>query len=424
MTEDYYPRLADKLLQERLQSAGAVLIEGPKWCGKTSTAERQAKSILYMQDPDQRIQNQHAAEVQPSLLLQGDTPRLLDEWQEAPVLWDAVRHSVDRRGGAAGQYILTGSAVPADDHIRHSGTGRFARLLMRPMSLFESEDSSGSISLRQLFDRQTEVGTISQLSLEQLAYVTARGGWPASIKKSEKDALQQVINYVDLVVRADVARVDTVRRSPERVRALLRSLARNVGTMASISTIRNDLSRSEGGTEISDKTITQYMRVLQRIFVTEDMPAWNPVLRSRTAIRTSPKRYFVDPSVPVAVFALTPDRLLQNLEYFGFLFESLCVRDLRIYAQAIDGEVYHYRDKNDLEADAVVVLKDGRWGAVEIKLGSRDIEEGAKHLLKLQEKIDTERMPGPSFLMVLTGGQYGYTRQDGVHIVPIGTLRD
>lgn len=424
MKTDYYPRLADKLLKVRLKSAGAVLIEGPKWCGKTSTAERQAKSALYMQDPDRIAQNLRAADLQPSLLLKGEVPRLLDEWQAAPVLWDAVRHSVDRRGGAAGQYILTGSAIPAAGSVMHSGTGRFARIRMRPMSLFESGDSTGTVSLSSLFDGQLEVGVISELSLEQLAYVIARGGWPASVQSTEKTALQRVRDYVDMIAHTDISRVDDVQRDPQRVQALLRSLARNVGTMSSIAAIRDDIATSEGGNTISDKTITQYIRALQRIFVTEDLPAWTPVLRSRTAIRTSPKRYFVDPSVPVAVFALTAERLLDNLEYFGFLFESLCVRDLRVYAQAVDGNVYHYHDKNGLEADAVVVLRDGRWGAIAMKLGSRDIEEGARHLLKLQEKIDTKRMSKPSFLMVITGGQYGYTRKDGVHVVPIGTLRE
>lgn len=423
MEQNYYPRLADGLLQNRLESAGAVLIEGPKWCGKTTTAECAAGSAIYLQDPRHTREYLLAADLEPSILLEGAVPRLIDEWQMAPVLWDAVRYSVDRRGGAAGQYILTGSAVPADDSVMHSGTGRFARLLMRPMSLFESMESSGQVSLGKLFEGQERVRAISNLSVEHLASVIARGGWPASIGESENAALQRVVNYIDMIARTDISRVDDVRRDPQRVYALLRSLARNTGTMASIASICDDISMSEGGTEITDKTITQYLRALSRIFVTEDMQAWNPVLRSKTAIRTSPKRYFIDPSLPVAVFALTPKRLLEDLQYFGFLFESLCVRDLRIYAQAIDGNVYHYHDKNDLEADAVVVLRDGRWGAVEIKLGSREIEKGAANLLKLRRKIDTEKMQAPSFLMVLTGGQYGFTREDGVHIVPIGTLR-
>jgi len=354
------------------------------------------------------------------LLLKGENPRLIDEWQMAPVLWDAVRFEVDKRGDA-GQFILTGSAVPADNVTAHTGTGRFARILMRPMSLYESKESNGTISLTDLFNGIHDTESVSDLTIEQIAFAICRGGFPASIGKSDKTALRMPVEYVESIINQDISRVDGIEKNPGRVRLLLRSLARNIATQASIQTILNDVEATE--TSISDKTISTYYNALRRIFVIEPMPAWSPSLRSKTAIRTSPKHFFVDPSIATAVMRINPDGVLQDFGYFGFLFESLCARDVRIYAQHNDGEVFHYRDKSGLEADLIVQLRDGRWGAIEVKLGNKQIEEAAKNLLKLKERIDTGKMREPSFLMVLTGGQFAFRRKDSVLIVPVGCLR-
>lgn len=423
MENKYLKRIADRVLQERLAASGAVLIEGPKWCGKTRTALENSKSHLFMQDPDKAVSYLKAADTKPSLLLKGDTPRLLDEWQTAPVLWDAVRFMVDQRG-KSGQFILTGSAVPKDNVVQHTGTGRISRLLMRPMSLYESMESNGSVSLKALFDGETEIDNFSTLTIEQIAFTIVRGGWPASIGESEKIALRHAIDYVEAIINADVSRVDGIEKNPVRVRALLRSLSRNISTLATIRTIHDDIAMGDADESISEKTISQYLGALDRIFVTENLPAWNPALRSKTAIRTSPKRQFVDPSIAAAVMRLTPSRLLEDFNYFGFLFESLCDRDLRIYAEAIDGQVFHYRDGSGLEADAVIALNDGRWAAVEVKLGSKEIEDAAVHLLELKNKVNTEKMREPSFLMILTGTEIAYRREDGVYVVPLGCLKD
>jgi predicted AAA+ superfamily ATPase len=417
----YLPRISDKLLQAQLKASGAVLIEGAKWCGKTSTARKSSNSVLFMQDPDHTSSYINIADTKPSLLLKGEAPRLIDEWQMAPVLWDAVRFEVDKRG-LTGQFILTGSAVPSDGVTAHTGTGRIARLHMRPMSLYESEDSSGAVSLHKLFNGDQEIECISTLSIEQIAYLICRGGWPAAVKQSTETALQMSANYAEAVINMDVQRVDNIEKNPERVRMLLRSLARNISTSASIATIKNDIEATD--TSISEKTIMTYLNALRRIFVVEDLPAWQPLLRSKTAIRTSHKRHFVDPSVATAVMRAHPESILADFEYFGFLFESLCTRDIRIYAQSNDGDVFHYRDKSELEADMIVRLRDGRWAAIEVKLGSSQIEEAAKNLLRLQQKIDTDKMNKPSFLMIITGGQYAYRRSDGVLVVPVGCLKD
>lgn len=423
MENKYLKRIADRVLQERLAASGAVLIEGPKWCGKTRTALENSKSHLFMQDPDKAVSYLKAADTKPSLLLKGDTPRLLDEWQTAPVLWDAVRFMVDQRG-KPGQFILTGSAVPKDNVVQHTGTGRISRLMMRPMSLYESMESNGSVSLKALFDGETEIDNFSTLTIEQISLAIVRGGWPASIGESEKIALRHAIDYVEAVINADVSRVDGIEKNPVRVRALLRSLSRNISTLATIRTIHDDIAMGDADESISEKTISQYLGALDRIFVTENLPAWNPALRSKTAIRTSPKRQFVDPSIAAAVMRLTPSRLLDDFNYFGFLFESLCDRDLRIYAEAIDGQIFHYRDGSGLEADAVIALNDGRWAAVEVKLGSKEIEDAAVHLLELKDKVNTEKMREPSFLMILTGTEIAYRRDDGVYVVPLGCLKD
>ena len=415
----YLPRICDSELQDALVAMGAVLIEGAKWCGKTSMAAHAAKSVLFMQDPDNARSYQQIADTKPSLLLKGENPRLIDEWQMSPVLWDAVRYEVDKRG-QTGQFILTGSAVPADNLTAHTGTGRFARIIMRPMSLYESNESNGAVSLADLFDGKHEIEGVSDLSIEQIAFVVCRGGFPATIDKPDKTALRMSVDYVEAIINQDISRVDGIEKNPARVRLLLRSLARNIATMASVQTILKDVESAE--ISISDKTFMEYYNALRRIFVIEPMPAWSPSLRSKTAIRTSPKHHFVDPSIAAAVMRINPAGVLQDFEYFGFLFEALCVRDVRVYAQNNDGDVFHYRDKNGLEADMIVQLHDGRWGAIEVKLGNNQIEQAAENLLKLKAKIDTDKMCPPSFLMILTGGQYAYRRKDGVLIVPIGCL--
>ena len=417
----YLPRLSDKRLRLLLEAMGAVLIEGAKWCGKTSSARQHASSVLYLQEPDRRRAYMNLADTQPSILLQGETPRLLDEWQDAPVLWDAVRFEVDRRN-KKGQFILTGSAVPLDDEVWHSGAGRIARLKMRPMSLFESGESSGVISLSALFNGEDMDANFSQVTVEHYAHLICRGGWPASVGVSDATSMLTARSYVDAIIHKDTHRVDGVTKNPDRVRLLLRSLARNLTTLASAQTIINDVAANESS--MTDKTFSQYMTALQRIFVVENMSAWQPSLRSKTAIRTSEKRLFVDPSIATAVLHVKPDVLLKDFEYFGFLFEALCARDLRIYAETLDGRVYHYRDKTGLEADMIVQLDDGRWAAVEVKMGNKQIEEAAANLLKLKEKVNTEKMGVPSFLMVLTAGEMAYRRTDGVWVVPLGCLRD
>jgi len=423
----YRKRVVDSLLADKLEAVGAVLIEGPKACGKTTTAEQQAKSILYMDDPDRISQNLQLAETNIKMLLRGDTPRLIDEWQIAPQLWDAIRFEVDHRGND-GQFMLTGSAVPVDDSkIHHTGTGRFSWLTMRPMTLWESGESTGEVSLGRLFENPEMVEGESHLSMEDVALATCRGGWPRAMnKKSEKAALEQAKEYYEAITRSDISRVDGVSRDEQRAKRLMRSYARLQGTMAPIPTIVEDLKTNEPD-GMSDETVASYIRALKKIFVIEDMEAWNPNLRSKTAIRTSDNRYFVDPSLAAAALGMGPNDLMNDLNTFGLLFETLCVRDLRVYAEAQDGKVYHYRDKNGLECDAVVHLRNGSYGLIEIKIGGAElIKDGAANLKTLADKIDTTKMKKPSFLMVLTGiGEYAYKRpEDGVLVVPIGCLKD
>ncbi len=417
---NYISRVSDELLKILLESTGAVLVEGAKWCGKTQSSLQIANSVVYFQDPDEGPGYLAMADAKPSLLLEGDPPLLLDEWQMAPVVWDAVRFAVDKRG-LMGQFILTGSATPRDNVTSHSGTGRIARMIMRPMSLFESQESNGSVSLRDLFDGKTDIASKSTLTIEHISHAICRGGWPAAVT-SEKQPARIAMNYVDAIINFDIQRVDGIEKDPERVRVLLQSLARNISTMATSKTIMEDMQVNEAS--ITDKTLSSYLNALRRIFVIEDVPAWQPSLRSRTAIRTTNKRQFVDPSIATAAMRTNAKGILHDFETFGFLFESLCTRDLRVYAQANDGEVFHYRDKSELECDLVVKLHDGRWAAVEVKLGMRQIDEAAANLIKLSERIDKEKMNSPSFLMVITGGQVSYKRDDGVLVVPIGCLRD
>lgn len=419
-TPNYIARISDNLIESLLDSTGAVLVEGAKWCGKTQSSLQRANSVIYMQDPDEGPGYLAMADTKPSLLLEGTPPLLIDEWQMAPVIWDAVRFAVDKRG-VWGQFILTGSATPEDNATAHSGTGRIARMLMRPMSLFESKESNGKVSLKDLFNGKMDIETKSNLSIEQIALAICRGGWPAAVV-SGKESPRTSINYVDAVINMDIQRVDGTEKDPERARALLQSLARNISTLATSKTIMGDVQANE--TSITTKTLNSYLNALRRLFVIEDVPAWQPSLRSKTAIRTSHKRQFVDPSIATAVMRTNAKGILKDFGTFGFLFESLCTRDLRVYAQANDGEVFHYRDKSGLESDLIIKLHDGRWAAVEVKLGMKQIDEAADNLLKLGNKVDAEKMNPPSFLLVLTGGKVAYRRTDGVLVIPIGCLKD
>ena len=423
--KEYKKRIADKLLKYRLEEVGAVLIEGPKWCGKTTTAEQQAKSVLYMADPDNQKSYIEMADLRIKMLLKGDNPRLIDEWQIIPQIWDAIRFDVDHRG-EEGLYVLTGSAVPAStENIHHAGTGRFAWITMRTMTLWESGESTGEVSLAELFRGNPDIAGFNKLNIEDIAYVICRGGWPSSVSKNRRAALRQAYDYYDAVVKTDISRVDEVSRNSERTKLLLRSYARSQGGQVSIGAIRQDMMANDDET-LADKTVQSYIGALKKIFVIEDMPAWNPNLRSKTAIRSADTRYFVDPSIAVAALGLGPEDLVNDLETFGLLFETLCVRDLRVYADALDGMVYHYRDKNGLECDAVIHLRNGAYGLVEIKLGgAAAIEKGASTLMELASKIDTTKMKVPAFLMVLTAvGDYAYQRKDGIYVVPVGCLKD
>ncbi|MCQ2314522.1 MAG: DUF4143 domain-containing protein [Bacteroidales bacterium] len=423
---EYRRRIADVLLSEKLEAMGAVLIEGPKYCGKTTTALQHAKSVLFMADPEKKDQNITLVTTNIGKLLSGDAPRLIDEWQIAPKLWDAVRFEVDKRG-EDGQFILTGSAVPpSNDDIFHTGTGRFSWLTMRTMSLWESGDSSGEVSLSELFKDPSVVDGTSSIDINKLAFLICRGGWPqATQKKTDKAALMQAKEYYKAVTRSDISRVDDVTRDSQRAERLMRSYARLQGAQATVGTILADIKVNDEDT-LNENTIYSYINALKKIFVIEDVPAWNPNLRSKTAIRTSDTRYFTDPSIATASLGLGPEELLDDLETMGLMFEILCIRDLRVYADAIDGTVYHYRDKSGLECDAVIHKRNGTYGLVEIKLGGdANINDGAKNLLRLSEKIDTDRMKKPSFMMILTGvGDYAYRRTDDVLVVPIGCLKD
>jgi predicted AAA+ superfamily ATPase len=430
MKPDYLPRIVDKILAERLNAVGAVLIAGPKWCGKTTTAEQQAKSVLKLQDPDKTKGYLATAEVKPSLLLKGKNPRLIDEWQMAPVLWDAVRNAVDERGEES-MFILTGSTTVDESTIMHSGTGRISRMVMYPMSLYESMESNGHISLESLFQNPgLDIdGATSELSLEDLVFAACRGGWPSSLhKRTEKAALFEAQNYVANICDSDASTVDGVKRSPERVKAVLQSYARNISTLATDKTLLEDVSSNY--TDVSEPTLFSYLNALERLYVIEDVPAWRPAIRSATAMRSSKKKEFTDPSIATAAFALSPEALLQDLNTFGFIFECLCIRDLKVYSSALGGRVSYYRDRYGLEADCVLHLADSRYALIEFKLGSREIEEGAAHLIELKRLIQAAneekraRLREPDLLIIMTGGEMAYTRNDGVKIIPIGALKN
>ena len=423
---EYRPRIADQLLAESLEALGAVLVQGTKWCGKTTTSVHHANSVLYMDDPTQKAQNLALAQTNIKQLLAGATPRVIDEWELAPELWDAARFEVDHRDEHVGQFIFTGSAVPKEkdkEKMFHSGAGRFDWITMRPMSLWESGDSTGNVSITDLFDGAMPEGT-SSIDLDRLAFLTCRGGWPGALTLSENAALHVSRAYLKAVVNSDINRVDDVKRDPDLMLRIIRSLARNQGEQIPYTTIRADVINNEK-VQLSDDTVESYVKVLKKIFLEEDMRAWNPNLRSKTAIRTTDTRYFVDSSIATAALGLGPKDLINDLIDFGFYFETLAVRDLRVYADALDGEVFHYRDKNGLECDAVLHRRNGSYGLIEIKIGGADnIEKGAKTLKDLASKIDTTKMKAPSFMMVVTGiGQYAYRRPDGVCVVPIGCLK-
>lgn len=425
--KNYRRRIMDTLLEKKLQAKGAVLIEGPKWCGKTTTAEEIATSKIMLAKPDIKEHFKSLLEIDTDAALAGETPMLIDEWQTVPKLWDAVRYTVDHRH-AMGQFILTGSAVPdkdAEKEREHSGTGRFAWLTMRPMTLFESGESNGTVSLGELFQAPEKILQKNALKLSDIAFLICRGGWPIAVGLPEEAALEQAFDYYDAVTKEDVTNVDGVKRASERVQRLMRAYARHQGTQASIATLKGDLKNNDT-TTLDEDTISSYLDALRKIFVVEDMPAWNPNLRSKTAIRTTDTRYFVDPSIATAALGLGPTDLMNDLNSMGFFFEVMCVRDLRVFAEALNGKVYHYRDKSGLECDAVVHLRNGQYGLIEIKLGGDSlIKEGAKTLNELANQVDTTRMKSPAFKMILTAtGEYAYRRpEDGIYVVPIGCLR-
>lgn len=425
--DGYRHRIMDVLLKKKLEAKGAVLIEGPKWCGKTTTAEQMAVSKVMLARTDVKNNFRSLLEIDTDAALAGAPPMLIDEWQTVPKLWDAVRYTVDQRR-KMGQFILTGSSVPdkdAEQEIEHSGTGRFAWLTMRPMSLFESGESNGSVSLGDLFVTSKNILGKNSLLLKDIAFLICRGGWPMAIDLPEEAALEQAFDYYDAVTKEDITKVNGIKRASEKVQRLMRAYARHQGTQASIATLKEDLKSNDMGT-IDDDTIASYLDALRKIFVVEDMPAWNPNLRSKTAIRTTNTRYFVDPSIATAALGIGPADLINDLNTMGFLFETMCVRDLRVYAEALNGKVYHFRDKKGLECDAVIHLRNGQYGLIEIKLGGETlINDGVETLNSLENQIDTIHMKAPAFKMILTAtGDYAYRRpNDGTYIVPVGCLK-
>ena len=421
----YKQRISDRILKRKVLGKGAVLIEGPKWCGKTTTAKQLAKSVLDLGDSSVLRQSVQLIELSPKTLLEGKTPRLIDEWQALPPIWDSIRSEVDKRGEPS-QFILTGSSVlPEADETIHSGTGRYAYIKMRPMSLYESGESNGKVSLADLFDDKPFETQTNDLTIDDITNLTCRGGWPWATLISKEVALDQAFDYVDSVVNKDIQRVDGVKRSPERAKLLLRSYARNISQQVPLSTIRKDMLANDSST-LDEDTVTDYIKALKKLFVIEDLEAWNPNLRSKAAIRTTDTRHFVDPSIGTASLGLGPKDLINDLKSFGFFFEVMVVRDLRVYAEALDGKLYHYRDSTGLECDTVLHRRNGSYALMEVKLGGKDlIDEGAANMLKLSKSIDTDRMPAPSFMAVIIGvGQYAYQREDGVYVIPIGCLKD
>ena len=421
---EYKKRIADEILRKRLGAIGAVLIEGPKWCGKTTTAMQQANSILFMQDSSNAAMINQMADIGPKLLLEGDTPRLLDEWQVAPELWDAVRFEVYMRN-APGQFILTGSAVPMLKSTAHTGTGRIWRMTMRPMSLYESGDSTGEVSLEALFLGKFNDVVKNKLDFDDISYLICRGGWPMAMQQTKEDALMNAYAYYDGVVNSDLSRADGVLRNPQNVDLLLRSYARMIGSQSTLTNIRADMKIVDEQ-ELDINTVRSYIETLKKIFVVEELSGWNPNIRSKNAIRTSPTRYFVDPSIAVAALNLGPGNLANDLNTMGFFFENMCIRDLRVYADGLNGSLYKYRDKYGLECDAVLTLRNGQYALIEIKLGgTKAVEEGAEALNKLEKLITEKGYNPPTFKMIITGNNpYGYRRKDGIYQIPIGCLKN
>ncbi len=429
---DYLPRIADKILKDRLEAFGAVLIEGPKWTGKTTTAEQQAKSVLKMQDPDNSEEYLATAAAKPSLLLNGDKPKLIDEWQDAPVIWDAVRTAVDNNGGIPGQYILTGSNTIDKKKIKHTGTGRISSMQMHPMSLWESGDSSGAVSVKELFDQPDHDidGAAGRLDIPDLIRVACRGGWPVTLKLTEKASMLTAKDYVNSICKTDISTVDGKERNPKIAMQIMRSYARNISTLAKKTSILADVTAS-GGISVSMETFDDYIRALEKLFVICDIDAWCPAIRSKTALRSGPKRCFPDPSIAVAALGTNAQALETQLKTFGFIFEQMCIRDLRAYTAESGGSISYYRDRYGLEADLVLHLEDGRYALIECKLGSNEIEEGARHLLQIRRLIQEHNaaekqvpLREPDLLVILTGGKMAYTRQDGVKVIPLAALKD
>ena len=418
--EKYIPRIIDKEIDDLLKIMGAVLIEGCKWCGKSTTGAKHAKSIIELQNPNNQEEYNQINNTKPSLFLNGEKPRMFDEWQMYPVIWDAIRTDVDHTG-LKGQYILTGSARPQEGTTMHTGTGRISRVLMRPMSLYESGESTGEVSLMDLFNN-LDISGESKLSLEDIASIIVRGGWPVAINIKEDIKYRISKEYIKSLIHEEVKNIDGVERNPEKMQSVLRSLSRNIATPVSKATLVNDV-KNNFDNEVSRPTLNDYINTLEKLYVVEEIKATNLNLRSKYAIRTTSKKIFVDPSIATATLEITPNDLLNDLNTFGFMFESLCLRDLEIYSQSHGGNITFYRDENDFEIDAILKLSNGKWGAIEIKLGAGYIDEAAKNLLKLKENINEKATP-PSFLMVLTASNYSYRRNDGVYVVSIGTLKD
>lgn len=417
----YLPRIVDKEIKELMEIMGAVLIEGCKWCGKSTTGVYHSKSIVEFQNPDQKQEYDEIKNTKPSLFLNGEKPRMFDEWQMYPIVWDTIRTDVDHTR-LKGQYILTGSAKPKEDEIMHTGTGRISRLLMRPMSLYESGESTGEVSFEDILNGK-DISGVSKLSLEDLASVIVRGGWPVSIEIKGDAQYRIAKEYVKSLIHEEVKTIDGVERNPEKMKIVLRSLARNISTQVSNSTIESDV-KNNFNDDISRPTLLDYLNTLEKLFVIEEVKATNLNFRSKYAIRTKPKKYFVDPSIATAILEITPQDLINDLKTFGFMFESLCIRDLNVYTQSYGGDITFYRDEKDFEVDAIFRTASGKWGAIEIKLGAGYIEEAAQNLLKFKERVDTEKCGEPSFLIVLTGASYSYKREDGIYVVSIGTLKN
>ena len=417
----YLPRIVDKEIDELMEIMGAVLIEGCKWCGKSTTGLYHAKSVIEFQNPDRKQEYDNIRNTKPSLFLNGEKPRMFDEWQMYPVVWDSVRTDVDHTG-LKGQYILTGSAKPSEGETMHTGTGRISRVLMHPMSLFESKESTGEVSFSDILAGK-DISGVSKLSLEDIASIIVRGGWPASISIKSDAKYRIAKEYVKSLIHEEVRSVDGVERNTEKMQNVLRSLARNISTQVSNSTIEADIKNSFDN-DISRPTLTNYLNTLEKLFVIEDVKATNLNLRSKYALRTKPKKYFVDPSIATAILDLKPMDLINDLNTFGFMFESLCIRDLKIYTESLGGDVTFYRDERGFEVDAILRMPSGKWGAIEIKLGAGYIDEAANNLLKFKEHVDIKKCGEPSFLLVLTGTNYSYKRDDGVYVVSIGTLKN